>query len=271
MIFNYIKYSILIKVCLLVSVVASSVHAETVKLNFAILGDSMTWIGGDSCQNDTGWTHYLKKSGIAKEIDIYARSGATWTNTNTTKQDTTFYSELLHDDNVIYNQAVKLKQRFEDGHVKCPDVIVLFAGANDAWFANRRPGIFNIQDSIAANHSSVPSEATSLQKSVALVCDILKETFPEDTLIMMISPIEMSKATPDITEKVSEIIENTAKSRDILTLRADKTIDIRHDIESITPTFTYDGVHTNARGADEIAQAFICNLLTLLKDTNIKN
>ena len=110
------------------------------KPRIALLGDSMTWIGGDSCQNETGWSHILKESGRAGAIDVYARSGATWTNTISTRRNPGHYTELLHDDNVIYNQAMRLIERADTSDCS-PNLIILFAGANDAWFAAKRPGL----------------------------------------------------------------------------------------------------------------------------------
>lgn len=266
MIINILRYIKILKVTLAVVVlaVASSLNA-TGGLRIALLGDSMTWIGGDSCQNPAGWSHYLKESGLADCIDVYARSGATWTNTSNTKADTEFYSEVLHDDNVIYNQVLRLIDRIKKGPSKTPDLIIVYAGANDAWFANRRPGIFNTQDSIARYTFQSPAgDATTLQKSVALSCDLLKESFP-DSSIILVTPIEMSKVSPDITAKVSEIIEETAQSRGIQTLRADRTVAIRHSEESATPKYTTDGVHTNAAGAYILSEFIIKHIPTNLQ------
>lgn len=227
---------------------------------FALLGDSMTWIGGDSCQNSNGWSHWLKASGCADNIEVYARSGATWTNTIHTICDTAFYSEQLHDDNVIYNQAVRLTERIMDGTSPHPDVIIIFAGANDCWFADRRPGIFTLSDSVKTfSETALPSIAVSLQQSVMLVCDILKASLP-DSDIVLVTPIEMSKVGPDVTRHVSNIIESAGRSRGVRTLRADREVDIRHVIESRKATFTYDGVHTNADGGRLIAD-FILNAI----------
>ena len=258
MIINTLRHTEILKVTLAVVVlsVASSL-SSTGGLRIALLGDSMTWIGGDSCQNSTGWSHYLKESGLADCIDMYARSGCTWTNTSNTKADTEFYSEVLHDDNVIYNQVLRLIDSVKKNPSKTPDLIIVYAGANDAWFAARRPGTFHTQDSIARYTFQSPAgDATTLQKSVALSCDILKESFP-DSSILLVTPIEMSKVSPDITAKVSEIIEKAAQSRGIKTLRADRAVAIRHSEESVTPKYTTDGVHTNVAGAYILSEFII--------------
>lgn len=254
MIINRLQYTFIYRSLLLLLLLPSFLTSiAEVRHRFALLGDSQTWIGGDSCQNETGWSHWLKESGIALSIDTYARSGATWTNTPNTQADTAFYSEVLHDNNVIFNQARRLAERVKEGSVSAPTIIIVFAGANDAWFADRRPGIFAQRDSIGEYDSdTLPAQATSLQESVMLTCDLLKRSLPGSRIIL-VTPLEMSKVGSDVTSKVAEIIESAAKSRGIPTLRADRDIPIRHDEENASPRFTYDGVHTNSSGASEVA------------------
>lgn len=228
-------------------------------LHFALLGDSMTWIGGDSCENATGWTHILKKSGCAASISVYARSGATWTNTSNTRKDTSFYSELLHDDNVIYNQAMRLIEDYKGSVISNIDCIILFAGANDAWFAAKRPGIYSERDvtnDINYDELTSPANVTSLYGSVALTCDLLHIHFP-NTRLIFVTPLQMSKVSPATIHLTGDIIENAAKSRYCEVIRPDKEIGITYDIESKSPTYTYDGVHTNPKGAILVGEYII--------------
>lgn len=240
--------------------VSADIHTSPTKLTrIALLGDSMTWIGGDSCQNDTGWSHILQESGIAESIDVYARSGATWTNTISTRRNPGFYSEVLHDDNVIFNQAIRLMEN-ADSINEDPDLIILFAGANDAWFAAKRPGIFEKSDSIYNNlTTSQPNLVTTLEGSVMLVCEILQERFPATTLLF-VTPLQMSKTTAETIFKVSDIIEKTATSKGWLTLRADKETGITHEQEAKSHKYTYDGVHTNPSGAKKLGDYIVRNL-----------
>lgn len=229
----------------------------------ALLGDSMTWIGGDSCQNPTGWTHILKESGRVEKIDVYARSGATWTNTSSTHRNPTLYSEILHDDNVIYNQAIRLIDNADINH-EDPDIIVLFAGANDAWFNSKRPGIFDKEDHfVAFTADTDPSSVTTLEGSVRLVCDILQERFPNVTLLF-ITPIQMAKTDAETIFKVSDIIERTATQKGCHIIRPDKETEINHKQEANSPIYTYDGVHTNPKGARVLGDYILSHLLQKL-------
>ncbi len=226
----------------------------------------MTWIGGDSCQNPTGWSHFLKESGIAGNIDVYARSGATWTNTNATQLNPSFYSEILHDDNVVYNQAFRLIEDADLTH-EHPDLIILFAGANDAWFAAKRPRIFDHDDSIGKyTILTDPSTVTTLEGSIRLICDLLQKFFPNATLLF-VTPLQMAKTDAETIFKVSDIIEKTALQKGCHVIRPDKEIEISHEQEEKSPTYTYDGVHTNPKGA-----RLLCNyILKFLLSPQIDN
>lgn len=228
----------------------------------ALLGDSMTWIGGDTCGNETGWSHHLKESGLTGPIDMYARSGATWTNTKATRPDPTFYSEVLHDDNVIYNQALRLIEKTESEPDHVPDLIIIFAGANDAWFSHRRPGIFNLMTIESSSNLPVytlPSQATSLLKSIWLVCDMLRMSLPKSRIVL-VTPLQMSKVSEEVTRSVSDIIESVAKRMKIDVIRPDLNVGISHEQELRQPTFTTDGVHTNPAGARLLAGHIINTL-----------
>lgn len=236
----------------------------------ALLGDSMTWIGGDSCENPRGWSHYLKESGIADQIDVYARSGATWTNGYFTNHNPSYYSELLHPDNVIYNQTVRLIEKQCDSNV-APDIIIVFAGANDAWFAKSFDNLFKIDSLDILRHLDDSGDQaglifpTTLFGSVSLVCDMLKEKFPFATLIA-VTPLQMTKTDAETIHKVSDIIEQAASAKGCIVLRADKEVGISHDEESKAFKFTSDGVHTNPAGARLLADFILPHISGFVKD-----
>lgn len=233
------------------SLKSSSSKPKTV----ALLGDSMTWIGGDNCEKETGWSYWLKTRHPERRITTYARSGATWTNTVATKGDTAFYSSILDDENVIYDQVRRLIGAVDKNAALKPDVIVIFAGGNDAWFQRKRPGIWNKKVVPQGSVEKLrPSDYTSLASSVELGCRLLREHFPQ-ARILLVTPPEMSKTTPATVNRVGDTIETTGKRLGIPVLRADKGVDIRHDIEKVKPhRYTYDGVHSNPEGAKLIYQ-----------------
>ena len=236
-------------------------QALTGKETIALLGDSQTWIGGDNCEKETGWSHHLKTAFPTCKIDTYARSGATWTNTPQTKGDTEAYYAVLNNENVIYNQALRLIKAVQRGQKPVPDIIVLFAGGNDAMFPRRRPGMFNEKKLPSGSVKNLkPSQFTTLASSIELTCRLLKESFPKARLVL-VTPTHMSKATPESVKNVSITIEKTCKKLSMPVLRADLNDGISHEIEKIKPhKFTYDGIHTNPAGARLLAEYIIKNL-----------
>ena len=70
----------------------------------------------------------------------------------------------------------------------------------------------------------------------------------------------MSKVSADKIHETSDIIEAAAKSKGCVVLRADKEVSISHEIESKSPIYTYDGVHTNPEGAKILGDFILQNL-----------
>lgn len=110
-------------------------------LHVVLLGDSNTFIGGDDCDKDRGWSKWFKERFSPSTCKSYARSGATWTNCSKTKINTEEYSEKLTDNNVIFNQVLRLIQATKEGNEPQPDLIMIMAGTNDAWFKSSRTSI----------------------------------------------------------------------------------------------------------------------------------
>ena len=235
-----------------------SQSAETAgkELRMALLGDSMTWIGGENFDNPKGWTYYL--ADLPVKATSYARSGATWTNTSETHSDTEAYSKVLDPDNVIFNQALRL---IKDGGN--PDIILIYAGTNDAWFESRRPGMLSsdIIPGEAVYAGSDPSEFTTLASSIYLTCSLLSQSFPEAQIVLL-TPVHSGKIPPERITAVSDMIEKTASKLGIPTVRGDKLIPFSHNREKKQPfKYTYDGVHSNPEGARLIADCIIANII----------
>ena len=228
------------------------------KIKVALLGDSMTWIGGENFDNPNGWTYYL--SDLPLDIRLYARSGATWCNTSETKSDPRFYSEVIHPDNVIYNQVLRLANDGENFH---PDIILIYAGANDAWFADKRPDLFKPFDyEKFINSTPTPGEHTDLISSIYISSILLKAQFP-DTEIFFITPAYAGKIPSEKIEKVGDIIEESGQKLSIPVLRGDRIFPIREaDEQPGDYHLTYDGAHSNPEGAKAIADC-ICQHIIL--------
>lgn len=219
------------RICLLIGLMqALSGSGERV----ALLGDSMTWLGGAKCDNAKGWTsHYAQMNNDT--LYVYARSGATWTHTAATRGSLTEVTGRLSDNNVIYSQVLRLLNDVDAGLIPRPERILIYAGTNDAWFTSERPGIFGLDAS------------TSLTGAVTLCCDLLQQTMPQTTITLMTPPL-FPKAPAERIHQVSDSIQMAGERLSVPTLRADRQL-------LLDPaTDTTDGVHTNPAGAAKIAR-----------------
>lgn len=223
-------------------------------LNIVILGDSNTSIGGDDCSDAHGWTKWFVEKINPKTCRSYARSGATWTNTSRTRYDILEDTSVLSDNNVIYNQMNRLFVACESGQQVSPDVIIIAAGTNDAWFSERRPGIFSttveqVFRSPFPYASSVKvSSVVSLAGSVRLVCDRLLSRFPNAQLFLL-TPMQTVKASYEKISKVGDIIQECGRRMSIPVIRQDHITGVYPARETKSLTMTSDGTHTSADGA----------------------
>ena len=254
-------YSLLSVVVLLLTACSES---DLSQKHIALLGDSMTWYGGDLCELDRGWTYHFRRAANPKSITTYARSGATWTNTDSTIVDTEFYAGILHDKNVIYNQVQRMLLATENGTAPTPDIILLYAGGNDVSYSDRRPGIFDLTARAVLEASPytddvMPSHVTSLAGSVRLSVELLRENFPDARIVLM-TPLEKANKSVEEVHRVGDIIDSIGSGMGLEVWRADRHVNIRHEVEKQQFTYTCDGVHTNPEGAKLIADFVISKL-----------
>lgn len=220
----------------------------------ALLGDSNTWIGGDSCTAEDGWSFWFAKAAAPKSIKSYARSGATWTNTPATTVALDEYSEVLGDNNVIFNQVLRLFADVDSGGNQAPDLIIIAAGTNDAWFADRRPAEFSATVDQAFGRdeweykAAQPSAFTSLAESVRYNLLFLQGFFPEADIVVL-TPIPSIKISPEMLAKVSEIIADASQRMSCKVVRMDQLSPINPESEMTRRRLTKDGVHTSPQGA----------------------
>lgn len=194
-------------------------------LHVVILGDSNTWLGGDDCSKPKGWNYWFKEACQPASCRSYARSGATWTHTEKTKRNTVEYKEVLGDDNVMTNQIYRLEEAMEKGEQVKPNLIILLAGTNDAWFRKEK----------------VSPE--SLGTQVKEDCERLRKMVAEGARIVVLTPMKSKHAGEKAIRMAGDEIEKASKEMEIETIRLDGM-----DIE------TYDGTHTSERGAQKLGQ-----------------
>ena len=223
-------------------------------INVVILGDSNTSIGGDSCNKVIGWSKWFKDAFVPASCRSYARSGATWTNTVRTCRNEAEYSELLGDNNVVYNQACRLITSYKAGSQVTPQLILIAAGTNDAWFGKQRPQRYakTAEEAFAGATEMITQkpvkEITTLAESVRYVCEMLMSAFP-DAQIVLLTPMQCTAAPAEDIRKVGDIIEQCGQRMSVNVIRQDYGSVVNRLRESKQHTYTSDGTHTNEQGA----------------------
>ena len=242
----------LLFLCLLFPVALSA--GNTSSLNVVILGDSNTWLGGEFCTGQQGWTRWFVDRFRPATCRSYARSGATWTHTAATRHDLRENTERLSDNNVVFNQIERLIDDCNKGRQIEPQLIIISAGTNDAWFPKQRPEVlscsvaqaFEEPDSIFSHRT--PETVRSLAEVVRYDCTLLMRIFPHAQIVLL-TPMQ-STAIPDL--RLFAVAETIAQCGDQLSLsvvRQDKESCVSSARERTARCFTTDGTHTNIEGA----------------------
>lgn len=223
-------------------------------INVVILGDSNTSIGGDGCDGSRGWSKWFRDKFAPATCRSYARSGATWTNTALTAYNTKECTGKISDNNVIYNQINRLKEDCDGKKCPEPDLILIAAGTNDAWFAASRPGLFSSTVSQTFSYDggfitgSAVSAVMTLAGSVRYGCELLMERFP-DAQIILLTPIQSVAADAGNIRKVGDIIEGCGNRMGLCVIRQDRESCVYYVREKKSNKYTYDGTHTSEEGA----------------------
>lgn len=223
-------------------------------INVVILGDSNTSIGGDACDNPRGWNKWFKDKFAPASCRSYARSGATWTNTARTTYNIKEYTEKLGDNNVIYNQVNRLKADCSGKRQVGPDLILIAAGTNDAWFAASRPGVFSKTASQVFEYDGgfitgrKASDVRTLAESVRYCCELLMERFP-DAQIILLTPMQSVAAGAAKIRRAGDIIEECARRMGLCVIRQDRENCVYYVREKMSKKYTTDGTHTGEDGA----------------------
>ena len=245
-------------------------------LNIAIMGDSITWLGGVNCDGSIqshphcGWTEYFKEKALPKSIYSYARSGAFWSHTEDTVYNISESIPETSPDNVIYNQINRLINNVSNGYA-IPDVIIIASGTNDAWFPSSRPHAVEIDadteftNTNAYITSSSPGAILSVAAAVRYDLEIIKTNFP-NCQVFILSPLQSGSIALSRIRQVGQIIEDCAGYLSVPCIRQDKECGIYRAQEATNNIFTYDGTHTSSLGAKMIGYFLYSKIKSLLRD-----
>jgi lysophospholipase L1-like esterase len=219
-----------------------------------LLGDSNTWIGGEDCDNPRGWNCWFAREMKPRSIRSYARSGATWSHTRRTVRNPGEYSEVITDDNVIYNQVVRLVEAVDSGLQQEPDLIMISAGTNDAWFPHLRPEEFSLtaRETLGRDVGEIlslpPGKVLSLGDAVRYDLLILQGRFPSARVVVM-TPLQSIRISSEMLADVSGIIDEVASAIGAVVIRQDLLCPVDSEREMTRRRLTTDGTHTSEEGA----------------------
>lgn len=242
-------------------------------VSYVLFGDSNTWIGGDNCDNPRGWNYWFARTHRDDSIRSYARSGATWTATSASRHDIRQNVSVLNDTNIIYNQINRLAYDLCNGRALMPDVILVGGGTNDAWFAGKRPGIFDVSVDRAFDTPadsldfSSPCRYTSLAGSARMALELLRRTCP-GALIVVMTPLQTTAAPMERQLRVSETLSDVADRLGLPVIRMDTVCPVRADSERERHVLTSDGTHTSVEGARMVAETVSLALEPIIKCNN---
>lgn len=207
-------------------------HAQ-LPMHVVLLGDSNTWLGGDGCNKPKGWNKWFSDLAQPLSCKSYARSGATWTHTARTEYNTEENTGVLSDNNVIYNQINRLKDACEKGEQTKPDLVIIMAGTNDLWFADKRPD--------------------SLATWIRYDGQLLKELFPESRVVL-VTPPPFTKVGMDLQHRAADEIETCGTAMGFSIVRLDKGDCELRASDMVRKGYSKDGVHTTTKGASVLGK-----------------
>ncbi len=239
---------------------ATTMDSQSLSVGSVVfLGDSHTWLGGNDCTREEGWTSSFRSFFSNSSYRSYARSGATWTHTSRTSADVRDSSSILSDKNVIYNQILRLRNDVQAHRIPSPDLIIILAGTNDAWFGASRPNRFGVSPETAFFESDsvllcyAPGSLTSLSLALRYDCLLLRHFFPQARLVLL-TPFQSTAFPVRDLRVTASIIESCANRLGIDLIRLDTPTLISAARERRRRTFTVDGTHTNKSGARRIGE-----------------
>ena len=248
----------LLTIILAVCATAIYCHAVTPPFNVVIMGDSNAALGGDSCTVERGWTYWFKQQASPLTCISYARNGATWTDNAITKLNLSPTLRGANNDNGIYNQVNRFKENYKNGDQPEPGLIIIAAGSCDGWLERQRPEMYNmtvdkafktpLQDLLMKKAHLV----TSLAESVRFNCEVLRESFPDATIVLL-APMQTMIAAEPRNSKVADIIGECGKRLGITVIRLDKELPVKSSEERIKKRYTTNGSDTSVEGAQLIA------------------
>lgn len=223
----------------------------------AVFGDSITWLALSGNPN-RGWATYFKEFMGFGEFVNYARSGATWSNTENTTYNIEEITGALGDNNVIYNQFNRLINDINNGSA-IPDYIMICAGTNDQWYPSQRPNATaktakEIFEDTSTDYLTTKSinECTSIAESIRYVSEMIFNNCP-NAQVVICTPLQGTHGAISNNIAINDIIRDCGNYLGWNVIEQFKECGVSRLQESRGYVNTYDGVHTSEIGAKKVA------------------
>lgn len=250
-------------------------NSEFSNLNVIILGDSITWLGGDECNQSRGWTRWFKEKAQPKNCRSFARSGAKLCSSDTTIEDIEEYVGNSSANNVAYNQLARIRAARNGTPASTeslgsldfdPDIILIALGTNDGSAKTSTESTIEEEFSNSSEYANYqPNELTTLEKAIRYICEQFYVLFP-NVQIFIITPQQSTWASAKQYFILGDMIEYCCDFLSVNCIRLDKHSGTYRTREGMSEKRkTYDGCHTSEIGAKENGYYIYNQVKSMLK------
>lgn len=223
--------------------------------NIAIFGDSISCLGSN-------WTTFFKSMSNFKNVYNYAVGGAKWRCGGSAVDLSGI--QTGNDNNNLWNQYNRLNDAVLQGTAQSPDLIIMFAGANERYGNATQWGTPDAAFETSINYNDMDVPTTDVDTVAKSIRYIVEKTMSKylDAKIILCTPIPITSDNNHAMRQVSELIRGCACELGC------GVIDLYH-LCGIHPvvngTYTLrDGLHTNDKGSSMIAHTILNYIKNIL-------
>jgi lysophospholipase L1-like esterase len=209
------------------------------------------WISGDSISAMNTWWNVFNTHAFAKSITNLAVSGATWRDKANTVLDGN-PTESSPSSNTISNQVQKLVNNA--GSYPVPDVVIFFAGLNDAYGTPYSAD--NIDQHYISDGAYIPLEDLDRKNLAAAIrwsVETVRGLYPYAHVIL-VAPYQTALGMRDysIVSSIRDVIEASAirLSTPFVDLLKNSGIYGPFESNGAQGRYLADGIHLNGEGRD---------------------
>lgn len=226
-------------------------------MNVVLMGDSLT----DEKVNGM-WVQPFNELANPKTLTNYGRGYCTWTNSNDTYFDISSTENAKTSENVIWNQYNKLKNDVSEGNIAEPDLVIIFAGTNDAGQhkTSKEPS-----EVFMGSITPKANKLVDIASSIRFVVENLYYEYPNAKVVLVTPPDStaeeyiMQTEVPRVREVIRECVSYLGSGLIDLEKSAIKYIREKQKKYFLRS----DGIHFSEVGGKYVARFIFENLLNM--------